>query len=33
MTRLQIFESEIAPAWKDTDLEVLVAVRRNYDRH
>jgi hypothetical protein len=28
MTRLQTFKPEIAPAWKDADLEVLVAVRR-----
>jgi hypothetical protein len=28
MTRLQTFKPEIASAWKDADLEVLVAVRR-----
>ena len=28
MTRLQGFKPEIAPAWKDADLEVLAAVRR-----
>jgi hypothetical protein len=28
MARLQRFKPEIAPAWKDADLEVLAAVRR-----
>jgi hypothetical protein len=28
MTQVQAFKPEIAPAWKDADLEVLAAVRR-----